>query len=139
MSRMISEMYHPPPSDPTQRASADPSDIGETLSHLITWRGRGSELVFSLCVSSVEAAGCGGLQLFVDSGVSVDSGLIKQLVEEVLTEHVALMLRHREAPGTRPGPGLEAAEPDSGPYQEVQELRAYGFKMLICLNLLLLF
>lgn len=77
---------------------------------------------------SVEAAG--GLQLFVDSNMSVDSVLIRQLVDEVLTEHVALILGHRDAPDTGPEPGLEAPKPDPGAPQEVQQLRGkYSFKM----------
>lgn len=59
----------------------------------------------------MEAAGGAGLQLFVDSSVSVDSALIRQLVDEVLTEIVALMLGQRDSPDTRPEPGLEPAEP----------------------------
>lgn len=67
----------------------------------------------------MEAAGGGGLQLFVDSNTSVDSALIRQLVHEVLTEHVALMLGHRDAPETGPEPGLEKTKPDPGAHQEV--------------------
>lgn len=44
----------------------------------------------------VETAGGAGLQLFVDAGVPVDSELIRQCVNEVLTETVALMLGQRE-------------------------------------------
>ncbi|XP_042337785.1 protein TALPID3-like, partial [Plectropomus leopardus] len=58
-----------------------------------------------------EAAGGGGLQLFVDFSTAVDTSLIRQLVNEVLTEHLALMLGQRDslepepAPGPGPGPG----------------------------------
>lgn len=48
-----------------------------------------------VCVA-VEAAGGGGLQLFVDTGVPVDSELIRQCVNEVLAETVAVMLGQRE-------------------------------------------
>ncbi len=74
-------------------------------------------------VCSVEAAGGGGLQLFVDSNMSVDSALIRQLVNEVLTEHVALMLGHRDTLETGRGPGLELPKPGPGTHQEVQKLR----------------
>jgi len=45
----------------------------------------------------------GGLQHFVDSNMSVDSALVLQLVTEVLTEHVALLLGQRDS--LEPGPG----------------------------------
>lgn len=70
---------------------------------------------------SVEAAAGGGLQLFVDSNMSVDSALIRQLINEVLTEHVALMLGHRDT--LEAGPGLEPPKPGPGAHQEVQKLR----------------
>lgn len=76
-----------------------------------------------LCVCSVEAAGGGGLQLFVDSSTSVDSALIRQLVDEVLTEHVALMLGHRDPLETGPEPGLELPKPGPGAHHEVQKFR----------------
>lgn len=44
--------------------------------------------------------------------MSVDSGLLRELVDEVLTEHVALMLGHREAPDHGQEPGLKAPGPD---------------------------
>lgn len=47
---------------------------------------------------SVETAGGGGLQLFVDAGVPVDSELIRQYVNEVLAEIITLMLGQREDP-----------------------------------------
>lgn len=54
-------------------------------------------ILLSLCVCvAVEAAGGGGLQLFVDTGVPVDSELIRQCVNEVLAETVAVMLGQRE-------------------------------------------
>lgn len=56
-----------------------------------------------VCVA-VEAAGGGGLQLFVDTGVPVDSELIRQCVNEVLAETVAVMLGQRETQREPTGP-----------------------------------
>lgn len=67
-----------------------------------------------VCVCLVEAIGGRGLQLLVDSNMSVDMGQLRELVDEVLTEHVALMLGHREAPDHRWGPGLKSPGPDLG-------------------------
>lgn len=88
---------------------------------------------------SVEAAGGGGLQLFVDSNMSVDSALIRQLVDEVLTEHIALMLGHRDTQ-TGPEPPLEPPNPGPGSPKEVQtltELNPHCLQSAVCLNLLL--
>ncbi|XP_051253889.1 protein TALPID3 isoform X1 [Dicentrarchus labrax] len=98
MSRMISEMYRPPPSDPAQNDSTNQSESEER----------------SVTSDIVEAAGGAGLQLFVDSNVSVDSALIRQLVDEVLTEHVALMLGHKDTQE----PGLEVPKPGPGAHEE---------------------
>ncbi|XP_070697779.1 protein TALPID3 [Pempheris klunzingeri] len=100
MSRMISEMYRPPPSDPAHNISTDQSEAEEQ----------------SVTSDIVEAAGGAGLQLFIDSNISVDSVLIRQLVNEVLTEHIALMLGHRDT--TETGPGLEPPKPGPGAFQE---------------------
>lgn len=80
---------------------------------------------------SVEAAGGGGLQLFVDSNMSVDSALIRQLVDEVLTEHIALMLGHRDTQ-TGPEPGLEPPNPGPGAPEEVQTLRSKPSLSSVC-------
>ncbi|XP_067469523.1 protein TALPID3 isoform X4 [Thunnus thynnus] len=100
MSRMISEMYRPPPADPAQNDSTDQSELEEQ----------------SFTSDIVEAAGAGGLQLFVDSSVPVDSALIRQLVNEVLTETVALMLGQRDAPG--PDPGQDPPKPGPAAHEE---------------------
>ncbi|XP_034432920.1 protein TALPID3 [Hippoglossus hippoglossus] len=102
MSRMISEMYRPPPSDPTHNLSTDHSELEEQ----------------SFTSDIVEAAGGGGLQLFVDSNVLVDSALIRQLVNEVLTETVVLMLGQRDALDTGSEPGLEPTTPGPAAHQE---------------------
>ncbi|XP_070834707.1 protein TALPID3 [Chaetodon trifascialis] len=102
MSRMISEMYRPPPSDPAQNDCIDQSESEEQ----------------SVTSDIVDAAGGGGLQLFVDSSMAVDSALIRQLIDEVLTEHVALMLGHRDTLETGPEPGLEPPKPGPGAHHE---------------------
>lgn len=93
MSRIISEMYHPPLTDPAQNESSDQSEQEDQ----------------SFTSDIVEAAGGAGLQLFVDSSISVDSDLIRQLVKEVLTEQVNMILGQRdylepESEPLRPGP-----------------------------------
>lgn len=50
----------------------------------------------------VETAG--GLQLVVDAGVPVDSALIRQYVNEVLADIIALTLGQREGPREPPAP-----------------------------------
>ncbi|XP_056623548.1 protein TALPID3 isoform X2 [Triplophysa dalaica] len=75
MARMITEMFPQP-------VQADPASQ--------------SELENSVTSDIVETAGGAGLQLFVDAGVPVDSELIRECVNEVLTETVALMLGQRE-------------------------------------------
>ncbi|XP_039993381.1 protein TALPID3 [Xiphias gladius] len=104
MSRMISEMYRPPPADPAQHVSTNESELEQR----------------SVTSDIVEAAGGGGLQLFVDSNMSVDSALIRQLVNEVLTETVALMLGQRDVLATGPEPGLEAPKPGPAAHQEAK-------------------
>uniref|UniRef100_A0AAQ6IIY5 Protein TALPID3 n=1 Tax=Anabas testudineus TaxID=64144 RepID=A0AAQ6IIY5_ANATE len=94
MSRMISEMYHPPCSDPAQNISTDQSEAEER----------------SFTSDIVEAVGGAGLQLFVDSNMEVDSALIRQLVNEVLTETVTVMLGQKDALNTGPEPGPAAQE-----------------------------
>ncbi|XP_031735247.1 protein TALPID3 isoform X2 [Anarrhichthys ocellatus] len=102
MSRMISEMYCPLPSDPAQNDSTDRSESEEQ----------------SATSDIVEAVGGGGLQLFVDSNMSVDSALIRQLVGEVLTEQVALLLGQRDSLESGLEPRLEPAEAGPGSLDE---------------------
>lgn len=65
------------------------------------------------CLCLVEAAGGAGLQLFVDSNTPVDSALIRQLVNEVLSETVAVMLgqRHSLVPDQEPVTQRPESEP----------------------------
>ncbi|XP_066525189.1 protein TALPID3 isoform X2 [Hoplias malabaricus] len=77
MARMINEMF-------PQRAQADPADQSEPED--------------SVGTDIVETAGGGGLQLFVDAGLPVDSELIRQYVNEVLADIITLMLGQREGP-----------------------------------------
>ncbi|KAM4724020.1 protein TALPID3 isoform 2-T2 [Anableps anableps] len=102
MARMIADVYRPPLSDPAQDDSTDQSELEER----------------SLTSDIVEAAGDGGLQLFVDSNMSVDSALIRQLVNEVLTETVAQMLSQMTAMDTAPEPGLEVPQSEHTEYKE---------------------
>lgn len=63
----------------------------------------------------VEAAGGGGLQLFVDAGTPVDSELIRQYVNEVLADIISVTLGQREAP-------REDSAPDSTQIINTQEV-----------------
>ncbi|XP_062413357.1 protein TALPID3 isoform X2 [Pungitius pungitius] len=99
MSRIISEMYPPSPSDPGQKGPADQSESTEQ----------------SAAPDPVAAAGGGGLQLFVDSNMSVNSALIRQLVSEVLTEQVALLLGQSDLLDPEPEP------PEPGPRSHKEE------------------
>uniref|UniRef100_UPI00062E28E8 protein TALPID3 isoform 3 n=1 Tax=Danio rerio TaxID=7955 RepID=UPI00062E28E8 len=79
MARVITGMFpHPAQADPVHQ----------------------SEPENSVASDIVEAAGGGGLQLFVDTGVPVDSEVIRHYVNEVLTEIIASMLGQRESQGT---------------------------------------
>ncbi|XP_054653309.1 protein TALPID3 isoform X3 [Dunckerocampus dactyliophorus] len=101
MSRMISDLYRPPPPYPPHPPDPEHNDIMDQ-----------SEVEGSLTSDIVEAAGGGGLQLFVDANVPVDSGLIRQLVHEVLAEIVAQVLGQREAPDPGPRAGAEPPQPE---------------------------
>ncbi|XP_058847645.1 protein TALPID3 isoform X2 [Acipenser ruthenus] len=61
----------------------------------------------------VEAAGGGGLQLFVDAGLPVDSDLIRQYVNDALAEIVANMLGEREEQSQAQVPPLPLSRPSS--------------------------
>ncbi|MEQ2315758.1 hypothetical protein AMECASPLE_025718 [Ameca splendens] len=105
MSRIIADMYRPLTSDPAQNDSTDQSELEER----------------SLSSDDVEAVGSGGLQLFVDSSVSVDSALIRQLVNEVLTETVAQILCRTNALNTAPEPEPGLDKPKSEPTEDEEE------------------
>lgn len=53
---------------------------------------------------SVEVAGGGGFQLFVNAGVPVDSEMINHFVNEALSETIATMLGDSQAQRTVPDP-----------------------------------
>lgn len=46
---------------------------------------------------SVEVAGGGGFQLFINAGVPVDSEMISHFVNEALSETIATMLGNKQA------------------------------------------
>ncbi|XP_011488426.1 protein TALPID3 isoform X2 [Oryzias latipes] len=104
MSRIISELYRPPPPDPVHSYISDQSELEER----------------SLASDIVEAAGGEGLQLFVDTNTPVDSGLIRQLVSEVLTETIAQMFGQREAPEPEPQPEEEPLKAGGAADSEVK-------------------
>ncbi|XP_069573199.1 protein TALPID3 [Brachyistius frenatus] len=102
MARLISDMYCPPTTDPAQNEETDQSELKEE----------------SITSDIVEAAGGGGLQLFVDSNIPVDSELIRQLVNEVLAETIAVMLGRRDTLESGPEPELEPPGPELPARQE---------------------
>ncbi|XP_005295595.2 protein TALPID3 isoform X3 [Chrysemys picta bellii] len=79
MARIISGMF-PVQQERVPRVSASESEESEAVTSDI-----------------VEAAGGGGFQLFVSAGVPVNSEMISHLVNEALTETIAVMLGDREA------------------------------------------
>ncbi|XP_060790397.1 protein TALPID3 isoform X2 [Neoarius graeffei] len=82
MARMISGMFpQPAHTDPATQSEPEDSVTSDT---------------------TVETAG--GLQLVVDAGVPVDSALIRQYVNEVLADIIALTLGQREGPREPPAP-----------------------------------
>ncbi|XP_041827708.1 protein TALPID3 isoform X2 [Melanotaenia boesemani] len=102
MSRMITEFYPPAVSDPAHSDNANHSELMER----------------SLSSDIVEAAGAGDLQLFVHSNTSVDSDLIRKLVNEVLTETVVQMLDQKDSLNAEE-PGLN--QPESEPKADNEE------------------
>ncbi|NWX86736.1 TALD3 protein, partial [Nothoprocta pentlandii] len=79
MAKIISGMY------PVQK---------EVVPSISTSESEDNETVTS---DIVEVAGGGGLQLFVDAGVPVNSEVISQLVNEALSETIATVLGNRQA------------------------------------------
>lgn len=55
---------------------------------------------------SVEVAGGGGFQLFVNAGVPVDSEMINHFVNEALSETITTMLGDGRAQRTIPDPNI---------------------------------
>ncbi|XP_061599260.1 LOW QUALITY PROTEIN: protein TALPID3 [Cololabis saira] len=106
MSRVIADIYHPPLSDPAQNDHTDQSEPEER----------------SFTSDIVEAAGGGGLQLFVDSNISVDSELIRKLVHEVLTETLSQMLGQRNELDAKPEPGQDAPKPGPAAQEEDKQV-----------------
>ncbi|KAM6912796.1 protein TALPID3 [Xenentodon cancila] len=102
MSRLIADVYHQPLSDPAQNDHTDQSEPEER----------------SLTSDTVKAAGGGGLQLFEDSNISVDSTLIRKLVHEVLTETLTQMLGQRDTLDVEPEPGQDASKPGPSDQEE---------------------
>ncbi|XP_051885668.1 protein TALPID3 isoform X2 [Pristis pectinata] len=96
----------------------------QPMSHVIQSESEESVLSGS---DIVEAAGGGGLQLFVDAGVPVDSQMVRQFVDEALAEIIAIMLgQHQserktpiqELPQQRtPSPAMLIPTPDPTPRQ----------------------
>uniref|UniRef100_S4RN98 Uncharacterized protein n=1 Tax=Petromyzon marinus TaxID=7757 RepID=S4RN98_PETMA len=84
MARVVSELLPRLQRQQQEEASESESEEG---------RPYGSDI-------AVEAAGGGGLQLFVDAGLPVDSDLVRALVAESLAEVVAITLGQR--PDARP-------------------------------------
>ena len=83
------------------------------------------------CVCAVEAAGGGGLQLFVDSNVSVDSDLIRKLVNEALTETVAQVLGQKDALDAGEEARLERADPEPRAHEEVWKKNLFKVSKLL--------
>ncbi|XP_072221184.1 protein TALPID3 isoform X2 [Leuresthes tenuis] len=102
LSRMIADIYRPPISDPAQNDQSGHSELEEQ----------------SLTSDIVEAAGGGGLQLFVDSNVPVDSDLIRKLVNEALAETVAQVLGQKDALDPGEEARLERADPEPRAHEE---------------------
>uniref|UniRef100_A0A4W3GIW5 RFX5 N-terminal domain-containing protein n=1 Tax=Callorhinchus milii TaxID=7868 RepID=A0A4W3GIW5_CALMI len=113
MSQIISEMYPFQPAPVPHVSNRDESE--ESLDSA-------SDIV--------EAAGGSGLQLFVDAGVPVDSGLVRQFVNEALAEIVAIMLGQRESQSTDPvqeGAIGQTPSPVRQPGSSYQEFTAVDF------------
>lgn len=83
--------------------------------------------LFSCVSCAVEAAGGGGLQLFVDAGLPVDSDLIRQYVSDALAEILANMLGEREEQSQAQVPPLPLSRPSSLVVYQSQLPQAFSF------------
>ncbi|XP_058018949.1 protein TALPID3 isoform X7 [Ahaetulla prasina] len=93
MARVISGMY------PAQK---------EVIRNLSSSESEESQAVSS---DIVEAAGAKGIQLFVDTGIPVDSEMIRHFVNEALAERVAVMLGNRESEKAALAPVVSSSVP----------------------------
>nr|XP_033807095.1 protein TALPID3 isoform X2 [Geotrypetes seraphini] len=71
-----------------------------------------SESEESAASDIVEAAGGGGLQLFVSAGVPVNSDLIRQYVNEALAETITILLSERGVQKGAPAPRVPESVPN---------------------------
>ncbi|XP_069049130.1 protein TALPID3 isoform X2 [Lepisosteus oculatus] len=99
MARVIAELYPPRVQAAEDSGASELEDSGPSTSDI------------------VEAAGGGGVQLFVEAGVPVDSELIRQYVNDALAETIAIMLGQRE--GQRPASPPAALEVPAPPKEPV--------------------
>uniref|UniRef100_W5MSM9 Si:ch211-185a18.2 n=1 Tax=Lepisosteus oculatus TaxID=7918 RepID=W5MSM9_LEPOC len=99
MARVIAELYPPRVQAAEDSGASELEDSGASTSDI------------------VEAAGGGGVQLFVEAGVPVDSELIRQYVNDALAETIAIMLGQRE--GQRPASPPAALEVPAPPKEPV--------------------
>ncbi|KAI1237498.1 hypothetical protein IHE44_0013575 [Lamprotornis superbus] len=91
MAKIIDEM-HPAQKETVPNISSSDSEDSEVVNPGI-----------------VEVAGGGGLQLFVNAGVPVDSEMINNFVKEALSETIATMLGDSKAQKTVPDPSVPSS------------------------------
>ncbi|XP_014726882.1 PREDICTED: protein TALPID3 isoform X3 [Sturnus vulgaris] len=91
MAKIIDEM-HPAQKETVPNISSSDSEDSEVVNPGI-----------------VEVAGGGGLQLFVNAGVPVDSEMINHFVKEALSETIATMLGDNKAQKTVPDPSVPSS------------------------------
>lgn len=89
--------------------------------------------------STVEAAGGGGLQLFVDAGIPVDSQLVRQFVDEALAEIIAIMLGQRQSESktlVQEPPQQRTPSPVRSSHIPQNILRLNTFISIMCMRIL---